>query len=244
MSEEVTLLRAEVVTLKEKELASNEVIDRLQSSIQDLWEMFLLEIAVDDPVPERASKGTRECEKMSSKKNKTSTTQKGDFLSLHKSRKLPAASDESSDEGEISSDEDDLPRSDLIGAAVPRLTEQVTRRPEFKTFVSYRSYRLADTSQNANAVVSGKINVQLKRLRHYADYKFSGDPAIQVLDFMRSFQEAADLNEVSEAAAAVLLPYFLEDRAKYGLSSCMNHIPACMPKFPAAVLWLLQSFAT
>jgi hypothetical protein len=58
MSEEVTLLRAEVVTLKAKELATNEVIDGLRSSIQYLEEMFLREIAVDDPVPERASKGT------------------------------------------------------------------------------------------------------------------------------------------------------------------------------------------
>jgi hypothetical protein len=158
------------------------VIDGLRSSIQDLDEMFLREIAVDDPVPERASKGTRDREKMSSKKKKTSTTQKGDVMSRHKSRQLPAASDESSDEGEISSDEDDLPRPDLIGAAVPGLTEQVTRRPEFKTLVSYRAYRLADTSQEANAVVSGKINAHHKRLRHYVDYKFSGDPAIEVLD--------------------------------------------------------------
>jgi hypothetical protein len=163
------------------------VIDGLRSSIQDLEEMFLSEIVVDDPVPERASKGTRDREMMSSKKKITSTTQKGDVLSRQKSRQLPAASDESSDEGEISSDEDYLPRPDLIGAAVPGLTEQSTRRPEFKTLVSYRAYRLADTSQKANAVVSGKINAQLKRLHHYVDYKFSGDPAIQVLDFLRSF---------------------------------------------------------
>jgi hypothetical protein len=52
------------------------------------------------------------------------------------------------------------------------------------------------------------------------------------------------LTEVSEAAAAVLLPYFLEGRAKSGLSSRVKHIPASMPKFPAAVQWLLQSFAT
>ena len=71
-----------------------------------------------------------------------------------------------------------------------------------------------------------------------------GDPAIQVIDFLRSFKEAADLNGVSEAAAAVLLPYFLDSRAKAGLSSRMKHIPVSMPKFPAAVQWLLQSFAT
>jgi hypothetical protein len=139
MSEAVTLLRAEVVALKAKELAYSEVIDGLRSSIQDLEEMFLREIAVDDPVPERASKGTHDREKMSSKEKKTSTTQKGDVLSRHKSRQLPAASDESSDEGEISSDEDDLPHPDLIWAAVTGLMEQSTRRPEFKTLVSYRA---------------------------------------------------------------------------------------------------------
>jgi hypothetical protein len=131
MSEEVTMLRAKVVTLKAKELAFKEVIDGLRSSIQDLEEMFLREISVDGPVPEKAYKGTRDREKMSSKKKKTSTTEKGDVLIRHKSRQLPAASDESSDE-------DDLPRPDLIGAAVPGLTEQDTRRPEFKTLVSYR----------------------------------------------------------------------------------------------------------
>jgi hypothetical protein len=66
------------------------VIDGLRSSIQDLEEMFLSEIVVDDPVPERASKGTRDREMMSSKKKITSTTQKGDVLSRQKSRQLPA----------------------------------------------------------------------------------------------------------------------------------------------------------
>jgi hypothetical protein len=65
-----------------------------------------------------------------------------------------------------------------------------------------------------------------------------------MLNFLRSFQEAADMDKVSEAAVAVLFPYFLEGRAKSGLSSGMKHIPASMPKFPAAVQWLLQSFAT
>jgi hypothetical protein len=70
MSEQVNLLRGEVVTLKAKELASNDVIDGLRSSILDLEEMLLHEIAVDDPFPERVSTSARELEKMSSKKNK------------------------------------------------------------------------------------------------------------------------------------------------------------------------------
>jgi hypothetical protein len=120
----------------------------------------------------------------------------------------------------------------------------LTRRSEFKTLVSYRTYRLVNTSQLSGIAVSGQINSQLKRLRHYVDYKFSGNPAIQVLDFLKSFKEAADMNEVSEAAAAVLLPYFLDGRAKSGVVSRLKHIPASMPRYPAAVQWLLQSFAT
>jgi hypothetical protein len=52
MSEKLNLLRAELVTLKANELASNDVIDGLRSSILDPEEMFMREIAVD-PVPER-----------------------------------------------------------------------------------------------------------------------------------------------------------------------------------------------
>jgi hypothetical protein len=93
MSKELNLLRAEVVTLKAKELASNDVIDGLRSSIIDLEEMFLREMAVDDPVPERVSTRAHDREKMSSKKKKTPTIQKGDVPSRQKSRQPPVASD-------------------------------------------------------------------------------------------------------------------------------------------------------
>jgi hypothetical protein len=93
MSEEFSLLRAKVVTLKAKELSSNDVIDGLRSFILDLEEMSLCKKAVDDPVPERVSKSASDREKMSSKKKKTHTFQKGNVLSRQKSRKLPAASD-------------------------------------------------------------------------------------------------------------------------------------------------------
>jgi hypothetical protein len=42
----------------------------------------------------------------------------------------------------------------------------------------------------------------------------------------------------------VLLPYFLEGKAKSGLATRMKRLPAEMPKYPAAVQWLLQSFAS
>ena len=53
------------------------------------------------------------------------------------------------------------------------------------------------------------MNSYLKKLKHHLDYKFSGDPAIQVLDFLTTFKEAADLNGISEGIAVLILPYFI-----------------------------------
>jgi hypothetical protein len=43
---------------------------------------------------------------------------------------------------------------------------------------------------------------------------------------------------------AVFLHYFLEGRAKSGLASRLKQAAASLPKFPVALQWLLQSFAT
>jgi hypothetical protein len=88
------------------------------------------------------------------------------------------------------------------------------------------------------------VNGYLKKLKHHLEYKVSGDPAIQVLDFLSTFKEAADLNRISEGMAVLILPYFLEGRAKSGLSSRLQQAAASLPKFPVALQWILQSFAT
>jgi hypothetical protein len=238
LSEKVYLLQEEVAALKTKETTSKDVIEGLRSSIHDLEDMFLREVAADTPSMEKKIVRERE-----SKKNNTPL--QGDVLARQNRKTRKASANYSSSEEESSSSDDEVaPQPEPRGARVPGLVEQITRRPEFKGLVSYRTYRLADTSQLVDASVTGKINAHLKRLKHYVDYKFSGDPAIQVLDFLRTFKEAADLNGISEGAAAVILPYFMEGRAKSGLASRMKHIPMMMPKFPAAVQWLLQSFAT
>jgi hypothetical protein len=64
------------------------------------------------------------------------------------------------------------------------------------------------------------------------------------VDFLRILKEACDLNDISEGAAAIILLYFLESRANHGLASRMKTVPTNIPKFPAALQWLLQSFAT
>jgi hypothetical protein len=64
------------------------------------------------------------------------------------------------------------------------------------------------------------------------------------LDFLKSFREAADINDVSEGFAAILLPYFLYGKTKAFLATMFKRLDAKVPRYPAAVQWLLQSFAS
>jgi hypothetical protein len=236
LSLKVDSLNQEVLTLKAAASSSEEVIEGLRSTIQDLEEMVLRELVADPPK-----------EKVMSKKKIVSTTftpfQGDDLNRLSRPQRNPSPDGDTS-ENEDTSSEEEGPKPEPRGARVPGLKEQVTRRPEFKSLVSYRSYRLGDTDQRVNASLTGKVNAHLKRLKHYLDYKYSGDPAIQVLDFLRTFKEAADLNGISEGVAVIILPYFLEGRAKSGLASRLKQVPSSVPRYPAAVQWLLQSFAT
>jgi hypothetical protein len=60
------------------------------------------------------------------------------------------------------------------------------------------------------------MSTYLQRVKHAIapEDRFSGDEQIEVLAFLRTFKEAADHNELSEAAASRLIPYFLTGAAK------------------------------
>jgi hypothetical protein len=61
---------------------------------------------------------------------------------------------------------------------------------------------------------------------------------------LSSFKKAADHNNISEASAGLLLPYFMEGRAKAGRSARMKQVNPSILDYPASVHRLLQSFAT
>lgn len=230
---EVSELRGTVTAIEAEQSSVKEQYEALRASYIDLEEIMLREIA--DPEEDNDKKKKK-------LKKKKSTPPNGDARRhASKSKDVP---DHSSSEEENTSDEENDSDSESMGPAVSGLSEQQTRRPEFAKLVSYRAYRLANRSQKVNPTVSGNVNAQLKRMKHHIDGKFTGDPAIQVLDFLSSFKIAADQNQISEASAALLLPYFLEGRAKTGLASRMKQIPSSTPRYPAAVQWLLQSYAT
>jgi hypothetical protein len=81
-------------------------------------------------------------------------------------------------------------------------------------------------------------------MKQHLDYQFSGSPEIKVLDFLRSFKIAADVSRLSEGAAALVLPNFPSGRAKTGVVTHLKQIPESILEYPAAVQWLLHSYAT
>jgi hypothetical protein len=67
---------------------------------------------------------------------------------------------------------------------------------------------------------------------------------LKVLDFLYTVKEAMDLNHVSEGVAAAVLPYLLAGEDKDRVLSMWKSSTPKVPKCPAAVAWLLESYAT
>jgi hypothetical protein len=163
----------------------------------------------------------------------------------YRRRDVEQLSSSDSESVSTSSSEDDH-NGDSVkvkGPPVPGLTEIIPSRSDYKHLVSYRTYRLEDISQRFDPSVTAKLSSYAKRLKHSIEDKFSGDEPIEVLQFLRTFKEAADHNRVGEGAAARLVPYFLKGMAKEGYRAQMDEAPSGMPKYPFMVQWLLETYA-
>jgi hypothetical protein len=181
-------------------------------------------------------------------RSKTASTRKGDVLNIR--HKTKASYDEDASPEEISSSDEEGPahpttaRGRSLGRRVHGLVELESRLPEYQGLVSYRAYRLKDTEQLIDEEDTGRVNGYLKRVKHHFSYTFAGDPPLKVLDFLSTLKEALDLNHVSEGVAALILPYLLAGEAKEGVQAMWKENSPKVPKYPAAVAWLLESYAT
>jgi hypothetical protein len=131
-----------------------------------------------------------------------------------------------------------------LGRRVRGHVELQTRLPEYKCLVSYRSYRLKDTEAVIDESDTGKVNGILKRIQRHFSYSFGGEISLKVLDFLSTVKEAMDLNHVSEGVAVIILPYLLTGESKDGVIAMWKGASLKVPKYPAAVAWLLESYAT
>jgi hypothetical protein len=81
-------------------------------------------------------------------------------------------------------------------------------------------------------------------MRHHVTEQFTGEHAIRIFDFLTVMRDAFDVNSISEGTAYLLLPHFLAGKAKHGVLSRWRQVAPALPKYPVAVQFLLQSYAT
>jgi hypothetical protein len=103
---------------------------------------------------------------------------------------------------------------------------------------------LKDTEAVIDEKDTGRVNGILKRVKHHFYHSFGGEVPLKVLDFLSTVKKAMDLNHVSEGVAAVVLPYLLAGEAEDGFIAIWKSSSPKVPKYPAAVAWLLDSYAT
>jgi hypothetical protein len=103
---------------------------------------------------------------------------------------------------------------------------------------------LKDTEAVIDENDKGRVDGILQWVKHHFSYSFGGEVPLKVLDFLSTVKEAMYLNHVSERVAAVVLPYLLTCEAKDGVIAMWKSSSPKVPKYPAAVAWLLESYAT
>ena len=134
------------------------------------------------------------------------------------------------------------------GPKAKGVTELNPRDPAFTDALSYRRYRLLNTSQHMDRTVSASIG-KLGKMLHYSleDYIFSGETPISILDFLSEFKERCDENGISEGAALLLIPKFLTGAARDNFKSYFGRRNSSLGGFstyPQAVNHLLRTYAT
>ena len=215
------------------------------------------ELVADRLEPELGKMTSNKTRSKKSKQKNSDHTTKGD---PHNSHKAQVISDgDTSEEGGHSSDsdvEERPPRRDLHADTattgttsqqlrrVPGLVTIKARRPEFRPLLNYRTYRLNDMRVDVTETDTLRVNSLLKRMRHHLEYRYTGTPQLKVLNFLATFKEAMDVNRVCEGLAALLLPHALDGDARSGVQAFWKQNGGKVPKYAAAVNYLLESYAT
>jgi hypothetical protein len=207
------------------------------------------ELIQDLPAEYQRTKKTKN-ETPGRNRSKTVSHKNGDDLNSRKT-KLSSDEESTSNEEQDSSDDEEGPATfPTKNQGVPRvrrvcgLVELQTRLSEYKGLVSYQAYRLKDTEAVIDENDTGRVNGVLKMVKHHFSYSFGGEVPLKVLDFLFTVKEAMDLNHVSEGVAAVVLPYLLAGEAKDWVIAMWKSSSVKVPKYPAVVAWLLESYAT
>jgi hypothetical protein len=203
-------------------------------ALRDEFKKVLLQREPRDDVPTGDPKGRRNLIRLGKRENKG---RDDSDPSLHDSEEENFSDTESESSGDIAADR-------AQGPPVSGLNEIIPSRSAYRRLLSYRTYRLVNRNQRYDPSVTAKLASYAKRMKHSLEEKFDGSEPIAVLDFLRSFKESADHNQVGEGAAARLMPYFLKGSAKEEYRSYLKEVPASKPLYPYMVQYLLETYAS
>ena len=132
-----------------------------------------------------------------------------------KSRDRKSHSSTSSSSEDTSSNSEDSPRRKNLAELNPSNTR-------FKRVLSYKTYLISNNDQRENSKVCKRVASYSKRMGVSINSKFNLSDPIAVLKFLAQFKEAADRNGISEGAARLLLPDFLQGKAKTGYNASLH----------------------
>ena len=143
---------------------------------------------------------------------------------------------------------DSTPEADGLGPTYPGLQEIVPADERFKKRVSYRRYRLKNTSGRQGRSVSKNLGLQSRRfLKLFQNSYFDGSKPLTIIEFLSAFKKRCDQNGVSEGMAVELLPDLLKGNSlsfyQRNVSLEANREGAAT-SYPAAVNLLLETYAT
>ncbi|CAN8073884.1 unnamed protein product [Agarophyton chilense] len=120
--------------------------------------------------------------------------------------------------------------------------------PLYRKLLSYRYYRLADSSSSRTPQGTGKVKDCIKIMGlTLRSQELNGEDPKLILYFLGKIVQEADIFQMNEAQAYISLPYFLKGMAEDQHNSVRGSPRASEGRVtsgPEAVQYLLRSYAT
>ena len=248
LGEAVTTLRSEVNQLLESKAELATEVDLRFSRMAD--RLNELEVPGSYLTPKREHTSDRKSKVRRNKKITTSDSEhdKGRYEdpSSDEDRRSQPSSSSDEEDNHFRSRRDTRNRKSK-GAKYPGLKELSPTNSLYKDALSYRSYRLEDTSQRRTSRETGKVRDYIKRMDiKLKQHHFTGEDPIMVLDFLARFVREANIQEMSEAQAFLALPHFLDGFAKSQYEAGVELVKPRLggvSSWPESVQYLLRNYA-
>jgi hypothetical protein len=111
------------------------------------------------------------------------------------------------------------------------------------TLLDYRSYRLRNMDFKVSSRASGRVSEYANRVRSQTPVRFSGNPAIGILRFLRTLRIAFDDTGLSEGVALRVIPHFLDEPVATSFQRALRIHGGSLSTYAAAVSWFIATYA-